>query len=334
MKRRSLPALAMAGLLATGLSSCAKAVGGGSDDAAADWPRKGKPITIIVAFSPGGPADSAARLIAPALEKKLGTTVEVENKSGAGGQVGYTALANAKPDGYTFGATGSPSVVVTPLDPSRGAKFKRTSFRPLANQVIDPQVIAVRPDSPIKSIKDFVDEGKKHPGKLRVTTTGVQTGEHFAIVDLQKKTGAKYGIVHFSEGSAQAMTAFLGKHVDVYLGSASDLISQAKQGDLVPIGVMDTKRSPFLPKVPTFAEQGIDITHTTIRGYSAPAGVPDAIAQKLEKALAEVLQDPQIIKRIKALGIEPRFMSGKDYAAYWANQEKTYKGLIPLTKEK
>jgi len=334
MKRRTLPVLAAAGLLATGLTSCANAVGGGSDDAAADWPRKGKPITLVVAFDAGGPADAAARQIAPVLEKKLGTTIEVENKTGAGGQVGYTAIANARPDGYTFGGTGSPSVVTAPLDPSRGAKFTRTSFRPLANQVIDPQVVAVRPGSPIKSIKDFIDEGKKHPGKLRVTTTGVQTGEHFALVDLQKKTGAKYGIVHFSEGSAQAMTAFLGKHVDVYVGSVSDLVSQAKQGDLVPIGVMDDKRSPFLPKVPTFKEAGIDITHTTIRGYSAPAGVPDAIAQKMEKALAEVIQDPAVVKKIKALGIEPRYMSGKDYAAYWKNQETTYKKLLPLTKEK
>ena len=332
--RRTLPVLAAVGMLATGLTTCANAVGGGSGGAAADFPRKGKPITIIVAFDAGGPADSAARQIAPVLEKKLGTTVEMENKTGAGGQVGYTAIANAKPDGYTIGGTGSPSVVVPPLDPSRGANFKRSSFRPLANQVIDPQVIAVRPDSPIKSIKDFVDAGKKHPGKLRVTTTGVQTGEHFALADLQRRTGAEYGIVHFSEGSAQAMTAFLGKHVDVYVGSVSDLISQAKAGDLVPIGVMDTERSPFLPKVPTFKEAGIDITHTTIRGYSAPAGVPDAIAQKLEKALGEVLQDPAVVKKIKALGIEPRYMSGKAYGSYWANQETTYKKLIPLTKEK
>lgn len=332
--RRTLPVLAAVGLLATGLTACANTVGGGSGGAAADFPRKGKPIKIIVAFDAGGPADSAARQVAPVLEKKLGTTVEVENKTGAGGQVGYTALANAKPDGYTIGGTGSPSVVVAPLDPSRGANFKRSSFRPLANQVIDPQVVAVRPGSPITSIKDFIDEGKKHPGKLRVTTTGVQTGEHFALADLQQKTGAKYGIVHFSEGSAQAMTAFLGKHVDVYVGSVSDLISQAKAGDLVPIGVMDAKRSPFLPKVPTFKEAGIDITHTTIRGYSAPAGVPDAIAQKLEKALGEVLQDPAVVKKIKALGIEPRYMSGQAYGTYWANQETTYKKLIPLTKEK
>ncbi|MQA95558.1 MAG: tripartite tricarboxylate transporter substrate binding protein [Streptosporangiales bacterium] len=333
MKLRRFAAVASAGLLVAGLSACAQAAGGGK---AADenWPRKGKPIEIIIAFDPGGPADSAARLVAPELEKKLGTSIQVVNKTGAGGQVGYTATARAKPDGYTFGGTGSPSVVVAPLDPARGAKFKRTDFRPLANQVIDPQVVAVRPDSPIKTPKDFVEAGKKDPGKIRVTTTGLQTGEHFAVADLERKTGAKYGLVHFSDGSAQAMTAFLGKHVDVYVGSASDLISQAEEGDLRPIGIMDTKRSPFFPDVPTFKEQGFDVNHTTIRGYSAPAGVPDAIAQKLEKALSEVLQDPKIVAMIKELGLEPRYMSGKDYEAYWAEQEKNYTSLLPITKEK
>ena len=104
--------------------------------------------------------DTAARLVQPILEKELGTNVEVINKPGAGGQIGYTALTSAKPDGYTIGATGSPSVVVSPLDPARGAKYTRASFQPLGRQVIDPAVIAVQPGQPLQDAEGTPRRGQ------------------------------------------------------------------------------------------------------------------------------------------------------------------------------
>jgi tripartite-type tricarboxylate transporter receptor subunit TctC len=189
MKTRiRLAAVAAAGLLA--LTGCG--ANAGATNTASDFPRKGKSIEIVVAFGSGGAVDTAARLIQPVLEKELGTNVEVINKPGAGGQIGYTQLTSAKPDGYTIGATGSPSVVVSPLDPSRGAKYTRDSFQPLGRQVIDPTVIAVQPDSPYQTLKDLLDAAKASPKSMTASTTGLQTGEHFAMAQIQETTGSEF----------------------------------------------------------------------------------------------------------------------------------------------
>ena len=231
--------------------------------------------------------DTAARLVQPILEKELGTNVEVINKPGAGGQIGYTALTSAKPDGYTIGATGSPSVVVSPLDPARGAKYTRASFQPLGRQVIDPAVIAVQPDSPYKTLKELLDAAKANPKSMTASTTGLQTGEHFALAQIQETTGSEFAPVHFSEGASQATTAFLGKHVDVLVANVSDVTDLTKQGKARVLGIMTAERSPSLPDVPTFKESGYEVEAGTVRGYSAPAGLPDAVAKKLEAALAK-----------------------------------------------
>ena len=188
--------------------------------------------------------DTAARLIQPILEKELGTNVEVINKPGAGGQIGYTQLTSAKPDGYTIGATGSPSVVVSPLDPARGAKYTRDSFQPLGRQVIDPAVIAVQPDSPYKTLKELLDAAKANPKSMTASTTGLQTGEHFALAQIQEATGAEFAPVHFSEGASQATTAFLGKHVDILVANVSDVTDLTKQGKARVLGVMTAERAP------------------------------------------------------------------------------------------
>ena len=135
MKPRSVFVLAATASLVVGLSACSSAANGAKGaKGAAEWPQKGKSIELIVAYAPGGSVDTAARVVAPALEKELGVSVQVVNKPGAGGQIGYTAIANAKPDGYTVGAVSAPSVVVTPLDKSRGAKWTRESFLPPGQQ--------------------------------------------------------------------------------------------------------------------------------------------------------------------------------------------------------
>ena len=186
-------------------------------------------------------------------------------------------LTSAKPDGYTIGATGSPSVVVSPLDPSRGAKYTRSSFQPLGRQVIDPAVIAVQPDSPYKTLKELLDAAKAKPKSITASTTGLQTGEHFALAQIQETTGAEFAPVHFSEGASQATTAFLGKHVDVLVANVSDVTDLIKQGKARVLGIMTAERSPSLPDVPTFKENGYDVEAGTARGYSAPAGLPDAV---------------------------------------------------------
>ncbi|MEV4359953.1 tripartite tricarboxylate transporter substrate binding protein [Nonomuraea sp. NPDC049625] len=315
--------------VATALAACGAQQSGG---AAGAWPRKGKPVTLIVSFAPGAAVDAAARVVAPVLEKELGTNVEVLNKPGAGGQIGYTALAKAKPDGYTIGATGSPSVVVSPLDPSRGATYTRQSFLPLGMQVLDPMLVGVAPGSPYKDLKALIEAVKAKPKSVTATTTGVQTGEHFALADIQQKTGAEFAPVHFSEGASSAIAAFLGKHVEAYVGNVSDVKDLVAQGKIQVLGVMSAERSPFLPDAPTFAEQGYQVEGATARGYSAPAGLPDEVRVKLEGALKKAIEDPAVVAKMKDLGLATAYKSGQDYSTYWADQETTVKQALPLVR--
>lgn len=333
--RRTFLALTVALGLTASLAACGQSsADSGGDAAAKNWPRKGKPIELIVAFAPGGSVDTAARLVAPVLEKELGTNVEVVNKPGAGGQIGYTALTSAKPGGYTIGATGSPSVVVSPLDPARGAKYKRSSFQPLAMQVIDPAVIGVAPNSPINTVEELIAAAKATPGKVTVSTTGLQTGEHFAAADLEQKSGAKFALVHFSEGSSQALAAFLGGHVQVYVGSASDVTDLVKQKKIKMLGVMADERAKSLPDVPTFKEQGVDVLSATARGYSAPAGLPEGVKTKLEAALKTAIEDPAVEKKMDNLGLQTYFLDAPAYEKFWGEQEATVKEVLPLVTKK
>jgi tripartite-type tricarboxylate transporter receptor subunit TctC len=324
---------AVAVIAALSLAGCGRPTGEDGSAAGDQWPQKGKPIELIVSFSPGGAVDTAARLVAPVLEKELGTNVEVVNRPGAGGQIGYTELTSAAPDGYTIGATGSPSVVVSPLDPARGAKYTRASFQPLGLQVIDPAIIGVAPDSPYTSLKALLDEAKAKPGTITATTTGIQTGEHFAIAQIKEETGADFAPVHFSEGSSQAMAAFLGNHVPVYVGSASDVGDLVKENKIRVLGVMDSTRSPSLPDVPTFKESGYDILSTTARGYSAPAGLPDAVSAKLETAIKTAIDSPDVQAKITDLGLQTRYLSASEYEALWTEQETTFKELLPAVQQ-
>lgn len=332
MKPRSVFVLAATASLVVGLSACSSAANGAKGaKGAAEWPQKGKSIELIVAYAPGGSVDTAARVVAPALEKELGVSVQVVNKPGAGGQIGYTAIANAKPDGYTVGAVSAPSVVVTPLDKSRGAKWTRESFLPLARQVFDPQVVAVKADSQFKDLKSLIDYAKANPGKLSATTTGIQTGEQFAMLSVEKATGAKFNLVAFSEGAASAMSAFLGGHVQIYVGNVSDIVDNGNDNVKV-LGVMDAERSASLPDAPTFKEVGYDVEEGTARGYVAPDGLPDEVATKLERAFGAAIQDKAVIAQMDKLGLPTAYLSAQDYAAYWLKQEDTYKALLPEVK--
>jgi tripartite-type tricarboxylate transporter receptor subunit TctC len=331
-RTRIAAAVAAATLIA--LTGCGANAGTGNTAAADDFPKKGKSIDLVVAFSSGGAVDTAARLIQPILEKELGTNVEVINKPGAGGQIGYTQLTSAKPDGYTIGATGSPSVVVSPLDPARGAKYARDSFQPLGRQVIDPTVIAVQPDSPYKTLKELLEAAKANPKSMTASTTGLQTGEHFALAQIQEGTGAEFAPVHFSEGASQATTAFLGKHVDVLVANVSDVNDLTKQGKARVLGVMTSERAPSLPDVPTFKESGYDLEAGTARGYSAPAGLPEGVAKKLEAAIQKAIEDPAVKEKMSALGLQTSYLSGTDYKQFWAGQEEDFKKVLPLVQKK
>ena len=301
---------------------------GDSEEAGSDFPNR--KIDFIVAFSAGGAVDTAARLIAPVLEKELGVTVEVNNVTGAGGQVGYTQLTQADADGYTIGTTGSPSVVVSPLDPSRGAVYTIDSFQPLAMQVTDPAAIAVPVDSEYETLEDLFEDARANPGKINATTTGLQTGEHFVIAQIGEEFDVHLNPVHFSEGAAAATTAFLGNHVEVLVANVSDVKELEDNGNARILGVMNDDRHQSLPDAPTFAEQGYDMTTGTVRGYSAPAGLPDDVLETLNAAFEVAINDPEVVERMENLGLVTDYADAEGYAAVWQDQDALYRSVLDL----
>jgi tripartite-type tricarboxylate transporter receptor subunit TctC len=300
---------------------------------AAGFPQKGKSIQMLVGWAAGGSSDAGARILASGMEKELGTSVLVVNKPGAGGQIGYTALTQAKPDGYTIGTTNFPSAVVSYLDPTRKAAYSRKNFDLLALHVIDPGLFAVKASSPFKSLKEAIDAAKANPKKVTISTTGIQSDEHFAILQLQKMTGAQFAMVHFSQGSAPAITAVLGAKIDVFCGNVGDLLAQVKSGEVRILGIMDDEETPFYPGVKTFEAQGYKLVSSSSRGFSAPGGTPKEIVDTLSGAIKKAVSTEDHKKRMKDMGLTLRYMDPAQYSKYWDEYAAMIKDLLPLTKE-
>ena len=300
---------------------------------AAGFPQKGKAIQMLVGFAAGGSTDVGARILAGGLEKELGTSVVVVNKPGASSQLAYTALSQAKPDGYTIGNTNFPSAVVSYLDPARKAAYTQKSFELLALHVIDPGLFAVKADSPFKTLKDLVEAAKANPKKIRITTTGVQSDEVFGILQFQKMSGAQFAMVHFSQGGAAAMPPFLGGKIEVYCGNVGDLLSQFKSGEVRILGIMDEEHSPFYPGVKTFEDQGYKLYNSSSRGFAAPAGTSKEAVDILSGAIKKLVATEDHKKRMADMGLTLRYMDPAQYTKYWNEYETMLKELLPLTKE-
>ncbi|MBM4312451.1 MAG: tripartite tricarboxylate transporter substrate binding protein [Deltaproteobacteria bacterium] len=304
-----------------------------SPGGAADYPQKGRTIQVLVGFAAGGSSDAGARILASGLEKELGTSVLVVNKPGASGQIAYTALTQAKPDGYTIVNTNFPSSIISYLDPARKATYTRKSFEVLALHVIDPGLIAVKADSPYKTLKDLVEAAKANPKKVKISTTGIQSDEAFAILQLQKMTGAQFAMVHFAQGIAPSVIALMGGKTDAFCGNVGDLLSQFKSGEVRILGIMDDEQSPFYPGVKTFEELGYKLYNAASRGFAAPEGTPREVVNILSQAIRKVVATDEHKKRMADMGLTLRYMDPTRYAKYWTECEATYKDLLPLTKE-
>ena len=219
-----------------------------------------KPVSVIVAYAAGGETDIGARIVASIAEKDLGQSIVVVNKGGAGGQLGWTDLARQK-HGYTIGFVGTPALNSIILDPERKPAFTLDHFVPIINQVVDPVCFYVKPESPYKSFKDLLEDARKRPSKITVTTKGMLSNEHLGILLLEDATKVKFRIVHF-DGSAQINTALMGGGVDVGVDNVGGpWTSRVKGGQVRALIVMDKERSKFYPNVPTTVEQGYPCRH-------------------------------------------------------------------------
>jgi tripartite-type tricarboxylate transporter receptor subunit TctC len=253
-----------------------------------------RPITMIVAFVPGGGTDVVARALVPYLEKQLGANarIVVVNRGGAGGEIGFTAIANAPSDGYTIGFINSPATQAIPIE-RPAARYSMQSFDLIGNVVDDPASIAVHADSQFKDFAALLAYAKANPGMATTGTPGVATTGHIVITLLHKMTGA--GLTHVPfKGTGDVKGAMAGKQIAVAAISVGEAMQAIKGG--VPLRIiaqMGAARSSLAPEVPTAREQGFNIEMGSLRGLVAPRGLPQEVREQLVKAVERAVSDPE-----------------------------------------
>jgi tripartite-type tricarboxylate transporter receptor subunit TctC len=305
------PAMATAGLSAAFVG--ALVLGLAATPAQAAYPAR--PITLIVPFGAGGGTDLSARLIAPFIEKYMpdGTSIVVVNRPGAGGDVGATEIAQAAPDGYTIGFMNVPNTMMKPHE--RDTHWTIESFDAIANLVYDPAAIAAGPDSPLKSLDDLVAAARERPGEITVSSAGIGSNTHLDVIALER--AADIDLVHVPfEGGAAARNALLGGHPDLLATALGDSVRFHEEGEMVILGVMTEERSPLIPDVPTYAEQGYPAIGGSARGLIAPKGFPTEAIAMIAAATEQALQDPEMLTRAEEMGLPLLFMGTEEYAQF------------------
>lgn len=276
--------------------------------AVAQYPEK--PIEVIVGYSAGGGTDVMARTVGKFLEAKLGgASVVIKNVPGAGGQIGFTQVAAAKPDGYTLGTFNLPAALALTYD--RKADYNVNSFTYLANFVEDPNTVVVKADSKFNTLGDLVSAAKAAPESITVGLSSLGGNDHFSAIMIEKATGSKFTLVPF-KGAALARSALIGGHV--VAGTMTLGQTTSYKDDLKVLAVLSDKRSPFRPDVPTAKELGIDVQMSSLRGIVAPAGLPDDVAKRLRDALAAVNADPEFQAVMAKQGNPIVFIEGDAFA--------------------
>ena len=296
---------ALTALIALGLSTTA---------VLAEYPEK--PVEVIVGYSAGGGTDVMARTVAQFLEQELNGSVVVKNMPGAGGQIGFTEVAGANPDGYTLGTFNLPAALALTHD--READYDVTSFTYLANFVEDPNTITVAATSPFDSLGDLLDSAKADPGAITVGLSSLGGNDHFSANMMAAASGAEFTLVPF-KGASMARTAIMGGHVaagTMTLGQTTNF-----PDELRVLAVLSDQRSPFRPDVPTAKELGFDVQMSSLRGIVAPAGLDEATTEQLRAALTAVNDNPEFQAMMAEQGNPIAFMVGEDFAATAAKQD-------------
>ena len=316
-RRRGLQALAAAALLA---------VGTGTALAQNSYPDK--PITMIVPFSAGGTTDILARIVGQALNTELGQSVIIDNRPGAGGNIGGQAAARAAADGYTLfmGTVGTHAINAAlykkmPFDPIK-------DFAPLSRVANVPNLLVAHPSQPFKTVKEMIDYAKANPGKLNFGSSGSGSSIHLSGELFKSMTGIDMVHVPY-KGSAPAVTDLLGNQIGIMFDNMPSAIQHVRSGKLRPIAVTTAKRSPELPDVPTVAEAGVPgYEATSWFGLWVPAKTPVDIQKKLHTAIAKVLKDPAVIKKINDQGGEVVIDTQEGFAKFIDAEAKKWGKVV------
>ncbi|MCI7301486.1 MAG: tripartite tricarboxylate transporter substrate binding protein [Clostridia bacterium] len=273
-----------------------------------------KPVEVIVAMQAGGGTDIAARTLFKYAEKYFGQSFAVINKPGASGEIGWTAIAKANPDGYTIGFINPPSFLMVPIM-RKGCRYKLEDFDLIANIVLDPGVIGVLPKSPYKSLPELMAAIQKEPKSIDIAYTGPGTSEALLLSRIEKQTGAEFNKVPF-DGSAPGMVALMGGNVDAVTMNVSECHTYIHDGNLRLLAVGSAERDPAVPNVPTYTEAGYPYIQVAMRGVAAPKGIPEEALKALESAIERAVNDPEFQAKAKELQMPLHFMGSVEYTKF------------------
>jgi tripartite-type tricarboxylate transporter receptor subunit TctC len=291
-----------------------------------------RPIRWIVGYPPGGTTDVLARIIADPLGKRLGQNVYIDNRPGAGNNIGTKVAVNAEPDGYTL-------LLVNPANGINSSLYKNLSFNfvqdiaPIAGITRSPNIMEINPKFPATTVSEFIEYCKANPGKVNMASSGIGTSVHMSGELFQAMTGTKMVHVPY-RGAGPALTDLLAGNADVLFDNLPSSIGHVRAGALRALAVTTAERSPALPDVPTVAETVPGYEASAWFGVGAPKNTPpDAIA-RLNKEINEILADPTMIKRLADLGGTPLRLSAAEFGRLIADETEKWRKVVEFSGAK
>ncbi len=297
--------------VAIGLAIAIAAVPGNNQ--VSGYPKK--PVTLVVAYSPGGAVDNVARTVAKYIQPHLGQRVVVKNVPGAGGEIGYRSLAHSPNDGYTLGMITSPPILM--LDKLRpGTGIQMSSFDAIASLQRDPVVLAVNADSPWMTLADFV--AASHKSVLNVAGDGPNSNNQLQLAVATAMLGIDVNFVPYS-GSGPSITSLLGNQVEAAVPSGSSATTYAQRGDLRVLAVFAPERYEYLPDAPTiFEASGVEVPAigAAVRGVVAPVGIDEGRRKVLVDALDALYRDAEFLAHAEQTRLPLHFLGADDFEAY------------------
>ena len=292
---------------------------------AQDFPRQ--PIKLIVPWAPGGNVDITARTIAPTMSELLGQQVVVENRAGAGGFIGSTAVVKSAPDGYTLLLGSSGSISIAPALTPTAPYNPETDLIAIGPIHAVPIVFSASAKGSMKNFADFSARVKTDKNLVSVGSAGNGSTQHLALELLAQKMNIKLNHIPY-KGSGPALVDTIGGQIDTIMDQLTASISHIKTGALIPLAQTGLKRSPLLPNVPTFEEVGVkDFNMVTYTGVFGPRGMPQPIVDKLSKALKESLERPTVRERFNGLGVDIITMDRTSFQDYVRKDFNTNKEI-------
>jgi tripartite-type tricarboxylate transporter receptor subunit TctC len=287
-----------------------------------------KSIKFLVPWPPGGATDQVARLLVQPLTKELGVSVFVENKGGAGGNIGTQAFLQDKPDGYSIlMATSSTNAAGPHLFANQGFDPAK-DFTPVVLVCTIPNIMVVPASSPWNSLKDLMNDAKQNPGKFTYGSAGIGASQHLAGAQFKTVTGLDIRHVPY-KGSGPAALDLMAGHIDMMMDTGS--MANIKGGKLKALGVASEKRIPELPNVPTMKEAGAPMVANAWYGVMLPAGAPKDVTEKLNKAFNKVLKDPEVRKSLQGIGAQVDGGSVAEFTKFSQSEIKRYEGIVNMS---